>query len=44
MLDFTPPPPAIRFRQRNVVVKIVNFILKEDDLKEGKESLPRDRR
>ena len=29
---------------RNVDVKIVNFILKKDDLKEGKEPLPRDRR
>ena len=25
-------------------MKIVNFILKEDDLKEGKEPLPRDER
>jgi len=27
-----------------VVVKIVNFILKEDELKEGKEPKPRDKR
>jgi len=35
---------AIRFRQRNVAMKIVNFILKEDDPKEGIEPLPRDKR
>ena len=29
---------------RNVDVKIVNFILKKDDLKEGKEPLPCDKR
>ena len=35
---------AIRFRRRNVVVKIVTFILKEDDSKESKEPLLRDKR
>ena len=35
---------AIRFRQGKVAMKIVNFIFKEDDPKEGKEPLPRDKR